>query len=706
MERKRRETDRQGRESHVPAAARLRTPAAAAVPCRPHGALSQTLHLPEPDAVLHRALRQHGLLFVPPNVDRQTAELRLMDNFITTLRHRDFANMSSLIHLTLSRNTISQIWPYTFADLQELHALHLDANRLTNLDDSHFQGLINLRHLILANNQLQSISEGAFQDFLETLEDLDLSYNNLIDIPWDTIALLVSVNILSLDHNLIESVPEGIFSNLHKLARLDMTSNKLKKIPPDPLFLRIPVYAKTKGSPLSALVLSFGGNPLHCNCELMWLRRLTREDDLETCASPTDLAGKYFWTIKEEEFVCEPPMITRHTSKMFVMEGQEVSLRCKSIGDPEPITHWVSPDGKLMANTSRTICYDNGSLDILKASVKDSGKFTCIASNAAGEATAPVELVVNPSPHYEPKLDAEPGPSDMPTSIKSNWSGGQARGEQQKVSVSHLSSSSATVTWPDQSHIPGVRMYQVQYNSSRDDILIYRMLPASHKYMVLSDLASTRDYDLCVFAVYDDGLTALTGTRLVGCVSFTTEGEYGRCHSIQDQFLGGTMIIIIGGIIVASVLVFIFILLMKYKLHSQHYKQKAAAHQANVCSQTNGGGGGGVLPVAPPPSTASGTAAAPHLTFTPGFSGQSLNSTEATYMFKELAEVVSSWIETLGVLGQVQLTLVAAGNATGSLDGSTGVTEHGRAERGVDNLGPPTQTAKNRSLSSDKPTRP
>uniref|UniRef100_A0AAV2J9E5 Ig-like domain-containing protein n=1 Tax=Knipowitschia caucasica TaxID=637954 RepID=A0AAV2J9E5_KNICA len=175
-----------------------------------------------------------------------------------------------------------------------------------------------------------------------------------------------------------------------------------------------------------------------------------------------------------EEFVCEPPMITRHTSKMFVMEGQEVSLRCKSIGDPEPITHWVSPDGKLMANTSRTICYDNGSLDILKASVKDSGKFTCIASNAAGEATAPVELVVNPSPHYEPKLDAEPGPSDVPTSIKSNWSGGQARGEQQRVSVSHLSSSSATVTWPDQSHIPGVRRYQVQYNSSRDHILIYR----------------------------------------------------------------------------------------------------------------------------------------------------------------------------------------------------------------------------------------
>lgn len=65
------------------------------------------------------------------------------------------------------------------------------------------------------------------------------------------------------------------------------------------------------------------------------------------------------------------------------------------------------------------------------------------------------------------------------------------------------------------------------------------------------------------------------------------------------------MIIIIGGIIVASVLVFIFILLMKYKLHSNHYKQKAAARHANVCSQTNGGGGGGANVLALPPSSSS-----------------------------------------------------------------------------------------------------
>uniref|UniRef100_A0A096LQA6 Si:cabz01090165.1 n=1 Tax=Poecilia formosa TaxID=48698 RepID=A0A096LQA6_POEFO len=522
-----------------------------------------------------------GLLFVPPNIDRQTAELRLMDNFITTLRHRDFANMTSLIHLTLSRNTISQIRPYTFADLQDLHALHLDANRLTVLDDSHFQGLVNLRHLILANNQLHSISEGAFQDFLETLEDLDLSYNNLVDIPWDTVSLLVSVNTLSLDHNLIESVPEGIFSNLHKLARIDGS----KVATASGHFLSVATATSCR-SP-RPLPVSRSRNP--ADCILIGWRRQVLDMSVSLC--PLRCGGhvvRLSLSVLQEEFVCEPPMITRHTSKMFVMEGQEVSLRCKSIGDPEPSTHWVSPDGKLIGNTSRTVCYENGSLDILKASVKDSGKFTCIASNAAGEATAPVELVVNASPHFGPKLEPDPGPSDIPTSIKSNVSGGQPRADPQRVSVSDLTSSSALIRWPPQNHIPGVRMYQIQYNSSTDDILIYRMIPANHKYFLLSDLAAARDYELCVLAVYDDGVTTLTGTKMVGCVSFTTDSEYGRCHSIRDQFLGGTMIIIIGGIIVASVLVFIFILLMKYKLHSNHYKQKAAARHANVCSQTNG----------------------------------------------------------------------------------------------------------------------
>lgn len=92
------------------------------------------------------------------------------------------------------------------------------------------------------------------------------------------------------------------------------------------------------------------------------------------------------------------------------------------------------------------------------------------------------------------------------------------------------------------------------------------MIPPSSKNFLVNNLAAGSQYDLCVLAIYDDVITSLTATRVVGCVQFNTESEYMRCHFMQSQVLGGTMIIIIGGIIVASVLVFIIILMIRYKV--------------------------------------------------------------------------------------------------------------------------------------------
>lgn len=124
-----------------------------------------------------------------------------------------------------------------------------------------------------------------------------------------------------------------------------------------------------------------------------------------------------------------------------------------------------------------------------------------------------------------------------------------------------------------------------------------RMIPPTSKTFLVNNLAAGTVYDLCVLAIYDDGITSLTATRVVGCTQFTTEQDYVRCHFMQSQFLGGTMIIIIGGIIVASVLVFIIILMIRYKVCNNNGQQKATK-VSNVYSQTNGAqmqGCGGVL---------------------------------------------------------------------------------------------------------------
>ncbi|XP_063080106.1 leucine-rich repeat and fibronectin type-III domain-containing protein 5 isoform X1 [Engraulis encrasicolus] len=520
-----------------------------------------------------------GLLFVPPNIDRNTVELRLADNFVTSVKRKDFANMTRLVDLTLSRNTISYITPHAFADLENLRALHLNSNRLTRIANDTFSGMSKLHHLILNNNQLTLISLGAFNDLL-ALEELDLSYNNLETIPWEAIQRMTSLHTLGLDHNMIDYIPEGTFSLLQKLNRLDVTSNKLQKLPPDPLFQRAQMLANTGLINPSTFALSFGGNPLHCNCELLWLRRLTREDDLETCASPQHLSGRYFWSIPEEEFLCEPPLIISHSPETRVLEGQQVALRCKARGDPMPAIHWISPEGKLVSNSSRTVVYTNGTLHITITTVKDTGSFTCISSNPAGEANQRVELMIIKLPHISNSTnniqESDPGSSDISTSTRAGANGGNQTADvktsmDKRVVIAEATSSTALIKFNFQRNIPGIRMFQIQYNGTYDDSLVYRMIPPTSKNFLVNNLAAGTQYDLCVLAIYDDGITSLTATRVVGCVQFTTESEYLRCHFMQSQFLGGTMIIIIGGIIVASVLVFIIILMIRYKAKNQRF---------------------------------------------------------------------------------------------------------------------------------------
>uniref|UniRef100_A0A8C9YKC8 Leucine-rich repeat and fibronectin type-III domain-containing protein 2 n=1 Tax=Sander lucioperca TaxID=283035 RepID=A0A8C9YKC8_SANLU len=532
-----------------------------------------------------------GLLFVPLDIDRRTVELRLGGNFILKVTTQDFANMSGLVDLTLSRNTISTIQPFSFIDLETLRSLHLDSNRLTELGPDDLRGLVNLQHLILNNNQLSQISNTAFDDVLVTLEDLDLSYNNLRSVPWEAIRKMVNLHQMSLDHNLISFISEGTFLDLDKLARLDLTSNRLQKLPPDPIFARSQsnvVMSTPYAPPLS---LSFGGNPLHCNCEVLWLRRLEREDDMETCASPASLKGRYFWSVREEEFVCEPPLITQHTHKLLVLEGQTASLRCKAVGDPMPTVHWVAPDDRLISNSSRATVYENGTLDIMITTSKDYGIFTCIAANAAGESTASIELSIIQLPHLSNGTNrttqSKSGLSDITSSTKT--SKGEPKPLPEKVvSVSEVTAISALVKWTVSKSTPKVKMYQLQYNCSEDEVLIYRMIPMTNRAFIVTNLVPGMQYDLCVLAIWDDTATTLTATNIVGCVQFITTEDYPQCQSLHSGFLGGTMILVIGGIIVATLLVFIIILMVRYKVTSGTQTNKLPT-VSNTYSQTNGG---------------------------------------------------------------------------------------------------------------------
>lgn len=121
-------------------------------------------------------------------------------------------------------------------------------------------------------------------------------------------------------------------------------------------------------------------------------------------------------------------------------------------------------------------------------------------------------------------------------------------------------------------------------------LCVCRMIPSSSKAFHVTNLVSRTLYDLCVLAAWDDSATTLTATNVVGCVQFYTRDAYPQCQSLHGQLLGGTMILVVGGVIVATLLVFIVILMVRYKAGDGG--ENLASKLSNISetySQTNGG---------------------------------------------------------------------------------------------------------------------
>lgn len=105
----------------------------------------------------------------------------------------------------------------------------------------------------------------------------------------------------------------------------------------------------------------------------------------------------------------------------------------------------------------------------------------------------------------------------------------------------------------------------------------------------MTNLVSGVQYDLCVLAAWEDTVTTLTATNILGCTHFFTEDDYPLCQPLPRHLLGGTMILVVGCIIVATLLMFIIILMVRYKTTES---ESPAGKLTGVCdtySQTNGG---------------------------------------------------------------------------------------------------------------------
>ncbi|KAJ8254264.1 hypothetical protein COCON_G00208760 [Conger conger] len=138
-------------------------------------------------------------------------------------------SMSSLRWLKLNRTGLCYL-PEELASLQKLEHLSVSHNSLTTLHGE-LSSLPCLRAIVARANSLKNsgVPDDIFQ--LDDLSVLDLSYNQLTEIPRD-LENSRNMLVLNLSHNSIDNIPNQLFINLTDLLYLDVSDNKLDSLPP------------------------------------------------------------------------------------------------------------------------------------------------------------------------------------------------------------------------------------------------------------------------------------------------------------------------------------------------------------------------------------------------------------------------------------------------------------------------------------------
>lgn len=160
--------------------------------------------------------------------------LLLRNNKLGILPHDVFAGLESLKELSLSFNNLHFIHPLTFENISKSLKILEMSFSMSNDDlqiDEILSPLSELVWLTLDNNNLKKLSNHSFA-LLYELAYIDLSFNRLTKIPRDLFQSQTHKHLLEIDisHNLIEKLYSKTFNNLETLQSIDLSCNKVKCI--------------------------------------------------------------------------------------------------------------------------------------------------------------------------------------------------------------------------------------------------------------------------------------------------------------------------------------------------------------------------------------------------------------------------------------------------------------------------------------------
>ncbi|XP_058980029.1 toll-like receptor Tollo [Musca domestica] len=180
-------------------------------------------------------LSENRLTSLPPELFSEAKfvkEIYLKNNSINVLAPGLFSELSDLLVLDMSANELNSQWvnSATFVGLKRLVLLDLSANKISKLEANLFRSLTSLQVLKLEENYIDHIPDGAFTD-LTNLHTLILSNNRISTIGPNTFRGLYGILVLSLDYNRISKIDTQALKNCSSIQDLHLNGNKLQTIP-------------------------------------------------------------------------------------------------------------------------------------------------------------------------------------------------------------------------------------------------------------------------------------------------------------------------------------------------------------------------------------------------------------------------------------------------------------------------------------------
>ncbi|CAJ1080270.1 leucine-rich repeat%2C immunoglobulin-like domain and transmembrane domain-containing protein 1b [Xyrichtys novacula] len=353
--------------------------------------------------------------------------------------------------------------------------LRIEKTAITRISSNNFHYLNNLEFLWMSFNSLNSLNVDSFRG-LYNLDELRLDGNSLTSFPWESLTDMPNLRLLDLHNNRISTIPAEAIVYIKNITYLDLSSNTLTTIPGDVLTMWLSVKP-SQDTDSSKLILGLHDNPWLCDCRLYDLVQFQKSpsssvaliDTRLRCADPESLSGVLFTEAELQR--CQGPRVHTAVARVRSSLGNNVLLRCGTVGVPIPELSWSRADGKKMNGTVQEEISKEGIiwsiLSVPAVSYRDSGKYVCKATNFVGTADAIISLVITDSIRSE---EAVGGISKRPRGKKPGGIGRAAY--QEKLVARYVPPLTTTVAQPIIEPINGkgaTGKYEIESYSVSDD---------------------------------------------------------------------------------------------------------------------------------------------------------------------------------------------------------------------------------------------